>query len=183
MQLNPKAGNLVWADLEMTGLDPSKDKILEIAFAITNENLEIVAESPVFIIKQPDAILALMDKWNQDQHRRSGLIDLVRASSTTVEAAEKALLDFLMTYVPPNKSPMCGNGICQDRRFLARWMPSLEKYFHYRNLDVSVLKELAWRWKPEILKGFKKKAKHRALEDVYESIEELRYYRAQFIKE
>jgi oligoribonuclease len=179
--MQPDAKNLIWLDLEMTGLNRKKDKILEIAIIITNSDLNTIAESPVLAIYQPDSVLNLMDEWNQTQHSRSGLLDRVKTSDTTVESAEKTMLDFVMRYVPPNKSPMCGNSICQDRQFLYRWMPSLEAYFHYRNLDVSVFKELAYRWKPSIIKGFKKKAEHLALADVRESIEELRYYRKTFI--
>lgn len=180
--MQPSAENLIWIDLEMTGLDTAADVILEIATIVTNKTLEIIAEGPVFAIHQPGSVLALMDEWNQKQHSRSGLLDRVRSSQVTLEVAEEATLDFVMTHVPPKKSPMCGNGICQDRRFLFRCMPILEQYFHYRNLDVSVLKELACRWNPDIAEGFKKKAKHLALEDIRESIEELRYYRTHFIK-
>jgi oligoribonuclease len=175
----PKADNLIWIDLEMTGLDTTQDKIIEIATIITNSRLEIIAEGPVFAIFQEESILAAMDDWNQKQHKGSGL-ERVRASTISEQTAEKETLDFIMTHVPPNKSPMCGNSICQDRRFLARCMPSLERYFHYRNLDVSTLKELAHRWKPSITDGLKRKSRHLALEDVRDSIEELRYYREHF---
>ncbi|WP_010598461.1 oligoribonuclease [Rickettsiella massiliensis] len=178
--MTPKADNLIWIDLEMTGLDTTQDKIIEIATIITNSQLEIIAEGPVFAIFQEESILASMDDWNKKQHKGSGLLERVRASAISEQIAEKETLDFIMTHVPPNKSPMCGNSICQDRRFLARCMPSLERYFHYRNLDVSTLKELAHRWKPRITDGLKRKSRHLALEDVRDSIEELRYYREHF---
>ncbi len=180
--MTPKADNLIWIDLEMTGLDTSQDKIIEIATIITNSQLEIIEEGPVFAIFQSEQILSGMDDWNQRQHKGSGLLDRVRLSKTTVEEAEKQTLEFIMGHVPPNKSPMCGSSICQDRRFLARCMPIVEKYFHYRNLDVSTLKELAYRWYPSILEGFKKKSKHLALEDIRDSIIELRYYREHLFK-
>lgn len=180
--MTPKADNLIWIDLEMTGLDTNQDKIIEIATIITNSQLEIIEGGPVLAIFQPEHILTGMDDWNKRQHKGSGLLDRVRVSKTTEEAAEKETLEFIMNYVPPNKSPMCGNSICQDRRFLARCMPVLEKYFHYRNLDVSTLKELAYRWSPNILEGYKKKSKHLALEDVRDSINELRYYREHLFK-
>ena len=180
--MTPKADNLIWIDLEMTGLDTGQDKIIEIATIITNSQLEIIEEGPVFAIFQSEQILSGMDDWNQRQHKGSGLLDRVRISKTTVEEAEKQTLEFIMGHVPPNKSAMCGSSICQDRRFLARCMPILEKYFHYRNLDVSTLKELAYRWYPSTLEGFKKKSKHLALEDVRDSIIELRYYREHLFK-
>jgi oligoribonuclease len=180
--MTPKVDNLIWIDLEMTGLDTTQDKIIEIATIITNSQLEIIEEGPVCAIFQPEHILAGMDDWNKRQHKGSGLIERIRASKTSEEQAEKQTLEFVMTYVPPSKSPMCGNSICQDRRFLARCMPTLEKYFHYRNLDISTLKELAYRWNPHIAEGFKKKSKHLALEDVRDSIEELRYYREHFFR-
>ena len=175
--MTPKADNLIWIDLEMTGLDTNQDKIIEIATIITDSQLEIIEEGPVFAIFQDEQLLAGMDDWNKRQHKGSGLLDRVRASKISEEEAENHYLEFIMEYVPPNKSPMCGNSICQDRRFLARCMPVLEKYFHYRNLDVSTLKELAYRWNPSILEGCKKKSKHLALEDIRDSINELRYYR------
>lgn len=180
--MNPKADNLIWIDLEMTGLDTNQDKIIEIATIITDSQLEIIEEGPVFAIFQSEQSLTGMDDWNKRQHHGSGLLERVRISKTTEEEAELQTLEFIMQHVPPNKSPMCGNSICQDRRFLARCMPTLEKYFHYRNLDVSTLKELAYRWKPSILEDFKKKSKHLALEDIRDSITELRYYRECFFK-
>ena len=174
--------NLVWVDMEMTGLDPDRDAIIEIAVIVTDPELQVLAEGPVLAIHQPDAVLDGMDAWNKGTHGRSGLIERVRASTVTEAAAEEAVMDFLRPYVPKGKSPMCGNTICQDRRFMARGMPRLEAYFHYRNLDVSTIKELCRRWKPEIAAGFKKQQKHTALEDIRESIEELRYYRQHFIR-
>lgn len=173
--------NLIWVDMEMTGLDPDKDAIIEIAVIVTDPELEVLAEGPVLAIHQPDAVLDGMDAWNKGTHGRSGLIDRVRASTVTEAEAEETVMDFLRPYVPKGKSPMCGNTICQDRRFMARGMPRLEAYFHYRNLDVSTIKELCRRWKPEIAAGFKKQQKHTALADIRESIEELRYYRQHFI--
>jgi oligoribonuclease len=179
--MKPNAKNLVWLDLEMTGLDPSKDHIIEIATVITNSDLEIIAEGPVMAITQPESLLAGMDAWNTKQHTRSGLVARVKESRISELDAEEATLEFIMQYVPPNKSPLCGNSICQDRRFLWKYMPALEKYFHYRNLDVSTLKELAKRWAPEVYKSFKKTAKHLALADIKESIDELKHYREHFI--
>ena len=179
----PNEFNLVWIDMEMTGLDPDTDRIIEVAAVVTDANLNILAQGPVFAIHQPDEILDGMDAWNKGTHGRSGLIDRVRASTITEADAEVALVDFLRHFVPPGKSPMCGNTICQDRRFMARSMQKLEAFFHYRNLDVSTLKELCRRWKPELISGFKKHQKHTALADILESIEELRYYREHFIKE
>ena len=176
------AGNLIWIDLEMTGLKPDSDRIIEVALVITDGELNTVAEAPVWVIHQSDAVLAGMDSWNQGTHGRSGLIDKVKASTLDEAFVEGAALAFLREHVPPKMSPMCGNSICQDRRFLARSMPALEDYFHYRNLDVSTLKELARRWKPELMKGVPKEGKHEALADVYESIAELKYYREHFIK-
>ena len=178
----PNEFNLVWVDMEMTGLDPDNDRIIEVAVVVTDSQLNILAEGPVFAIHQPDEVLDRMDAWNKGTHGRSGLIDRVKASTVTEAEAEKALIDFLRHFVPAGKSPMCGNSICQDRRFMARGMPKLEAFFHYRNLDVSTLKELCKRWKPEIASGFKKHQKHTALADIIESIEELRYYRENFIK-
>jgi len=173
---------LIWIDMEMTGLKPDADRILEVALVITDHDLVPIAEAPVWVVHQEDAILAGMDSWNQSTHGRSGLVDKVKASKLDEPAIEAAALDFLRQHVGPKLSPMCGNSICQDRRFLARWMPSFEDYFHYRNLDVSTLKELARRWKPDVLKGVPKEGKHEALADVYESIAELRHYRAAFIQ-
>lgn len=174
--------NLIWIDLEMTGLDTERDLIIEIATIVTDAQLNILAEGPVLAVHQSDAALAGMDEWNTRQHGQSGLVDRVRRSTTTEKEAERLTLEFLQDYIGPRQSPMCGNSICQDRRFLARHMPQLEAYFHYRNLDVSTLKELAKRWQPELLKGFNKKAAHLALDDIRESIEELRYYRGCFLK-
>ena len=179
----PNEFNLVWVDMEMTGLDPDNDRIIEVAVVVTDSELNILGEGPVFAIHQPDEVLDRMDAWNKSTHGRSGLIERVKASTVTEAQAEAALIDFLKRYVPAGKSPMCGNTICQDRRFMVRGMPKLEAFFHYRNLDVSTLKELCKRWKPEIASGFKKHQKHTALADIVESIEELRYYREHFIKE
>jgi oligoribonuclease len=180
--VRPNEFNLVWVDMEMTGLDPDTDRIIEVAVVVTDANLNILAEGPVFAIHQSDATLDGMDAWNKGTHGRSGLIERVKASTVTEADAEKALIDFLKNFVPSGKSPMCGNTICQDRRFMARGMPKLEAFFHYRNLDVSTLKELCKRWKPEIATGFKKHQKHTALADILESVDELRYYREHFIK-
>ena len=174
--------NLIWVDLEMTGLDPETDRIIEVAVVVTDANLNVLAEGPVYAIHQSDAVLNGMDAWNKGTHGRSGLIDRVKASNITEAMAEDALIDFLIDYVPKGKSPMCGNTICQDRRFMAKTMPRLEAFFHYRNLDVSTLKELARRWKPELIDGFKKQQKHTALADIMESIDELKYYREHFIR-
>ena len=169
--------NLIWIDLEMTGLYPDTDRIIEIAVVVTDPDLQRRVEGPVFAIHQSDAALDAMDAWNKGTHGRSGLIDRVRASTVDEAEAEARTIEFLSRYVPKGKSPMCGNTICQDRRFLARTMPTLEAFFHYRNLDVSTLKELAKRWKPGILAGFRKAQAHTALADITESIEELVYYR------
>jgi len=174
--------NLVWMDLEMTGLDPDRDRVIEIAIVVTDSQLSTLAEAPVLVVHQDDAVLDAMDQWNKSTHARSGLIDKVKASVLNESAVEDRLLAFLALHVPGKTSPMCGNSICQDRRFLARHMPRLEAYFHYRNLDVSTVKELARRWKPEIVKGLVKQGKHQALADIYESIEELKYYRENFLK-
>ncbi len=182
MKRRPDELNLIWVDLEMTGLDPEKDRIIEVALVVTDPDLNVLGEAPVFAIHQSDEILNGMDAWNRGTHGRSGLIDRVRASNVTEAMAEDALIEFLGQYVPKGKSPMCGNTICQDRRFMAKTMPKLEAYFHYRNLDVSTLKEIARRWKPELVDGFKKMQKHTALADILESIEELRYYREHFIR-
>ncbi len=178
----PNEFNLVWVDMEMTGLDPDTDRIIEVAVVVTDSDLNVLAEGPVFAIHQPDEVLDRMDAWNKGTHGRSGLIDRVKASTVSEADAEVALVDFLKHFVPSGKSPMCGNSICQDRRFMARGMPKLESFFHYRNLDVSTLKELCKRWKPDIASGFKKHQRHTALADIVESIEELRYYREHFIK-
>ncbi|GGE67961.1 oligoribonuclease [Massilia psychrophila] len=178
----PNEMNLVWVDLEMTGLEPDTDRIIEVAVVVTDMHLNTIAEGPVFAIHQSDETLDKMDAWNKGTHGRSGLIDRVRASTVSEEQAEAALIAFLKQFVPAGKSPMCGNTICQDRRFMARTMPKLESFFHYRNLDVSTLKELCRRWKPELVSGFKKHQKHTALADIIESVEELKYYREHFIK-
>jgi oligoribonuclease len=173
--------NLVWLDLEMTGLSPFTDRIIEIAVIVTDPLLEVRIEGPVFAVHQSDAALNAMDAWNKGTHGKSGLIDRVRASVIDEAEAERQVMEFLKAYVPAGKSPMCGNSICQDRRFLAKDMPKLEAFFHYRNLDVSTLKELARRWKPAILDGFKKAQAHTAMADIHESIEELAYYRTHFL--
>ena len=174
--------NLVWVDLEMTGLVPERDRIIEIAVVVTNANLGQRTEGPVFAVHQSEAVLDGMDAWNKGTHGRSGLIERVRASTWDEEAVQTEVLAWLKRYVPKGASPMCGNSICQDRRFLARYMPQLEAFFHYRNLDVSTLKELAKRWKPEVLSGFKKAQAHTALADICESIDELAHYRANFLR-
>jgi oligoribonuclease len=174
--------NLIWIDLEMTGLDTDRDHIIEIATVVTDKHLNILGEGPVFAIHQPEHVLNAMDDWNRRQHGGSGLSDRVRNSTTTLAEAEQRTLEFLGRYLAAGKSPMCGNSICQDRRFLAREMPKLERFFHYRNLDVSTLKELARRWSPAVFEGVKKSATHLALDDIRESIDELKYYRANFLK-
>ncbi|MGD8618705.1 MAG: oligoribonuclease [Gammaproteobacteria bacterium] len=176
------ANNLIWIDLEMTGLDTAADSIIEIATIVTDSQLNILAEGPVLAIHQPDAVLNAMDDWNTSQHAKSGLTERVRKSLLDEQAAERQTLEFLAQYVPPKASPMCGNSICQDRRFLARCMPELERYFHYRNLDVSTLKELAKRWAPNILSAFTKGGSHLALDDTRDSIRELQYYREQLFR-
>jgi oligoribonuclease len=176
------SNNLIWIDLEMTGLDSDKDFIIEIATIVTDKDLNTLAEGPVFAIHQTDETLAGMDEWNQTHHGQSGLIARVKASTVTEAQAEQETIAFLKQWVPAGESPMCGNSIGQDRRFLARYMPELEKFFHYRNIDVTTLKELAARWAPEVRKGFKKTADHIALSDIKESIGELRYYREHFLK-
>ena len=180
--MSQDATRLVWLDMEMTGLQPETDRILEMAIVITDSQLEKVAESPVWVFNQSDELLNGMDAWNKGTHGKSGLIEKVKASTLTEAAVEAEALKFLRQYVPAHISPMCGNSIGQDRRFMARYMPKLETWFHYRNLDVSTLKELCKRWSPEIAKGFKKKQKHEALADIYESIDELKYYRENFLK-
>jgi len=174
--------NLIWIDMEMTGLSPENDRIIEVAIVITDSNLETVAEAPTLVVHQSDAMLDGMDNWNKSTHGRSGLIDKVKASTLDERAVELRMLDFLKLHVPKSASPMCGNSVCQDRRFMAKGMPDLEAYFHYRNLDVSTLKELCKRWRPELAKGLVKHGKHEALADIYESIEELKYYREHFLK-
>ena len=174
--------HLIWIDMEMTGLEPDSDRIIEVALVITDGDLNTVAEAPVLVVHQSDAVLDGMDDWNKSTHARSGLIGKVKASTLGEAEVEIRMIEFLQQYVPIRVSPMCGNSICQDRRFLARSMPTLEAYFHYRNLDVSTLKELAKRWKPQIASGLKKHGKHEALADIYESIEELKYYREHFIQ-
>ena len=173
--------NLVWIDLEMTGLSPERDRIIEIAVVVTDAQLGCRTEGPVFAVHQSDATLDAMDAWNKGTHGRSGLTERVKASTVDEASASAQVIEFLKRYVPAGKSPMCGNSICQDRRFLANHMPELEAFFHYRNLDVSTLKELARRWKPEIMAGFKKAQAHTALADIHESIDELAYYREHFL--
>jgi oligoribonuclease len=174
--------HLIWIDLEMTGLNPDTDRIIEAAIVVTDSNLETIAEAPVLVVHQPNEVLDGMDSWNKSTHGKSGLIEKVKASALDETAVEAQMVEFLKEYVPARTSPMCGNSICQDRRFLARWMPKFEDYFHYRNLDVSTIKELAKRWKPEVVQGMKKHGKHEALADIYESIAELRHYREHFIR-
>ncbi|HQT81603.1 MAG: oligoribonuclease [Ferrovum sp. 37-45-19] len=174
--------HLIWIDMEMSGLNPETDKIIEIALIITDSQLNQVAAAPVLVIHQPDEVLDAMDAWNKGTHGKSGLIDKVKAATMDEASAEQILLDFISQYVPANESPMCGNTIGQDRRFLVKYMPKLEQYFHYRNLDVSTLKELAKRWRPQVYNGFKKAGKHEALADIEESIAELKYYREHFLR-
>ena len=174
--------HLIWIDLEMTGLNPDSDLIIEIATVVTDKDLTILANGPVLAVHQSDDALAAMDEWNQKHHGQSGLIERVKASTINATEAERLTLEFLKEWVPANTSPICGNSIGQDRRFLYRYMPTLEAYFHYRNIDVSTLKELAARWAPAVKDGFNKESKHQALDDIIESIEELRYYREHFIK-
>lgn len=177
-----KTLNLVWIDLEMTGLLPEQDYIIEIATLVTDLNLNVLAEGPVLAIKQSDDVLAAMDDWNQKYHGQSGLIERVRQSNVDEAEAQRRTLEFLHSWVEERTSPMCGNSICQDRRFLARYMPALEAFFHYRNLDVSSIKELAKRWRPDVADGYKKESSHQALEDIRDSIAELRHYREHFFK-
>ncbi len=174
--------NLIWIDMEMSGLDPDADKVLEVAIVVTDFQLNTVAEAPVLAVHQPDAVLDAMDDWNKSTHGKSGLTARVKASRLTAAAVEEQMIAFLVQHVPPKTSPMCGNSVHQDRRFMVRHLPALEAFFLYRNLDVSTLKELAKRWKPEIMAGLVKHGKHEALADIYESIEELKYYREHFLK-
>lgn len=181
MALNPT--HLLWLDMEMTGLSPDTDRIIELAIVVTDADLNTVAEGPVLVVHQPDEVMNAMDSWNKGTHGKSGLIDRVKASQLDEIEAEAQMLEFVRQHVPERTSPMCGNSICQDRRFLARYMPKLEAFFHYRNLDVSTLKELAKRWRPGLAEEFKKSNKHEALADIYESIDELRFYRERFIRD
>lgn len=183
--MNPQLNknNLIWIDLEMTGLDPNRDRIIEIATVITDSDLNILAEGPVLAISQPESQLALMDDWNVNTHTSTGLLNRVKLSSISEQQAEQQTIDFISQWVPENCSPICGNTIGQDRRFLFNYMPKLEKYFHYRYLDVSTIKELARRWKPEILTELTKKGTHQALDDIKDSISELAYYRTHFFKD
>ena len=174
--------HLVWIDMEMSGLVPETDSVLEVALIVTDKDLNLVEEGPVLVVHQSDAVLDAMDNWNKGTHGKSGLIDKVKASTLSDADVEASMIEFMKKHVGERKSPMCGNSICQDRRFLARHMPKLEAYFHYRNLDVSTLKELAARWRPELKDGFKKANSHTALADIQESIEELKYYRDNFIR-
>jgi len=178
----PNESNLVWIDMEMTGLDPDRDRVIELAAIVTDANLNVLAEGPVLVVHQPDNVLDAMDAWNKGTHGKSGLITRVRESGWNEVEAERYLLDFLLPWVPEGKSPLCGNSIGQDRRFMARYMPRLERFFHYRNLDVSTLKELCRRWRPKLAKGFEKRSAHTALADIHESIDELKYYRDNFLR-
>ncbi len=180
MALNPT--HLLWLDMEMTGLSPDTDRIIELAIVVTDADLNTVAEGPVLVVHQPDEVMNAMDNWNKGTHGKSGLIDRVKASQLSEAEAEAQMLEFVKQHVPARTSPMCGNSICQDRRFLARYMPQLEAFFHYRNLDVSTLKELAKRWRPGLSEEFKKSNKHEALADIYESIDEMKHYREHFIR-
>lgn len=175
-------GHLIWIDMEMSGLNPETDRVIEVAIVITDGQLNTVAEAPVLVVHQPDDVLERMDDWNKSTHGKSGLIERVKASTLTEAQVEDQMLAFLASYVPPGVSPMCGNSVHQDRRFLVRYMPRLEAYFLYRNLDVSTLKELVRRWKPELMAGMIKQGRHEALADVHESIDELRYYREHFLR-
>ncbi|QQS16505.1 MAG: oligoribonuclease [Neisseriales bacterium] len=177
-----KHNTLIWLDMEMTGLCPVTDRILEVGMLITDHDLNILAKAPSWVLHQTDVVLEVMDTWNTQTHQKSGLIDQVKASVLTEQAVEHAMVDFMKQYAAPQSSPMCGNTVHQDRRFLAQWMPQAEAYFHYRNIDVSTLKELAKRWKPAIVKQFVKVSKHEALADIIESVEEMRYYREHFIQ-
>jgi oligoribonuclease len=179
---SPNETHLIWVDMEMTGLRPEVDRIIEVAVVVTDSRLEVLAQGPVLAIHQPDSVLAAMDAWNTATHGRSGLTERVRASTVTEADAQAQLIAFLRAWVPAGKSPMCGNSICQDRRFMARTMPELEAYFHYRNLDVSTVKELCKRWRPEVARAFAKRSAHTALADIEESIDELRHYREHFFR-
>ena len=174
--------NLIWIDLEMTGLDPETDRIIEVATLVTDSNLNLISAGPIIAVNQSESMLNSMDDWNQKHHGRSGLIERVKSSKITERMAEKQTIEFLQKHIDGNTSPMCGNSICQDRRFLARYMPTLERFFHYRNLDVSTIKELARRWKPEITKTLTKESTHQAMDDIRESVEELKHYRSNFFK-
>ncbi|MEC9358047.1 MAG: oligoribonuclease [Pseudomonadota bacterium] len=180
--MKAEASHLIWIDLEMTGLIPERHRIIEIATVVTDSHLNVLAEGPVLALRQPAAELDAMDEWNTTQHGRSGLTQRVRDSNVDEARAERETLEFLNRWVPERSSPMCGNSICQDRRFLARWMPALERHFHYRNLDVSTLKELCSRWAPAVARGHRKESRHLALDDIRDSIEELRYYREHFLR-
>jgi len=180
-QAAPDENRLLWVDMEMSGLSPDSDRVLELAMVVTDAELNVVAEGPVIAIHQDDSVLERMDAWNRSTHARSGLTARVRESSVDEAVAQRQMLDWASRFVPPGRSPMCGNSICQDRRFMARWMPQLEAFFHYRNLDVSTLKELSRRWKPEVFRSFEKKSRHEALADVYDSIAELKHYRANWL--
>jgi oligoribonuclease len=174
--------NLVWLDMEMTGLDPEKERIIELACVVTDSNLNVMGESPVMVVHQSDALLDAMDAWNKGTHGRSGLIDRVKASTLNEDAAQTQMIEFLRQFIGKGKTPLCGNSVHQDRRFMVKYMPLLEEFFHYRNLDVSTLKELAKRWRPEVYASFEKSQKHEALADIYESINELKHYREHFLK-
>jgi oligoribonuclease len=175
------ANNLIWVDMEMSGLNPDTDKVIEIAIVVTNTNLDAVAEAPVLVVHQSDTVLDAMDAWNKSTHAKSGLIERVKTSMLTEADVDRRMVEFLQPLVPLRMSPMCGNSVHQDRRFMARYLPQLEAYFHYRNLDVSTLKELMKRWRPELAAGLTKHGKHEALADIYESIDELKYYREHFL--
>ncbi len=174
--------NLIWVDMEMSGLNPDSDRVLEVAVIVTDAELDVIEQGPVIVLRQEAGVLDGMDRWNTATHARSGLTDRVRASTVDEESASDQLIEFLMPLVPRAKAPMCGNSICQDRRFMARWMPRLEAFFHYRNVDVSTLKELGRRWRPEAVRSFEKKSRHEALADIYESIEELKHYRKEMFR-
>jgi oligoribonuclease len=176
------ANNLIWVDMEMSGLDPLVEKVLEVAIVITDTKLNTVAEGPVIVVHQPAAVLDAMDAWNKSTHAKSGLIERVKASGTTEAQADEKLVEFLKQHVPAGVSPLCGNSVHQDRRFMVKYLPAFEAWFHYRNLDVSTLKELMRRWRPELAAGMTKHGRHEALADVYESIDELKYYREHFLK-
>lgn len=182
MSVNDKTQTLIWIDMEMTGLEPDTDRVIEIATLITDAQLNILAEGPVLAVHQSDTVLAGMDEWNQRTHGESGLVARVRASKSDEADAEQQTLDFLRQYANPGSSPMCGNSVHQDRRFLVKYMPTLESFFHYRNLDVSTVKELARRWRPELLEGFSKTSSHQALDDIRDSVSELQYYRKHFFQ-